>query len=105
MVEYKHWTGNLDAQTRFRRGTSLRAQLMGQISGGKEGFSALIVRWPAFKDLDAESREWFYGILEEVRAYSQGAGSMYRGNCERRIYGDRRLGNDRWDYAHVRVPR
>jgi hypothetical protein len=49
----------------------LLAQLEGQILGGKNRFSVLMVQWPAFDDLDVDSQGMFMGVIESVREFGE----------------------------------
>jgi hypothetical protein len=68
-VEYKHWTGTLEDDTRKKRVASLRNQLRAQITqlGSQPGkFNRLRVEWTGFESLDALSRDCFTQVLQEA---------------------------------------
>jgi hypothetical protein len=74
MIEYKHWTGELETDRRTELADKLEAQLRGQITGGAARFSVLIVEWPAFSDLDDASQRRFTNVIERVTEYGEGKG-------------------------------
>ena len=66
LVEYKHWTGNLSAERRTELANKLSSQLKGQLEGAGAGYKLLIVDWPAFGELDADSQDRFREVVEDA---------------------------------------
>lgn len=78
LVEYKHWTGRLDAERAAELSDKLAAQLRGQILGGKGQYTALIVEWPAFSKLDSASQEMLREAIIDARDFGEEHGIVVK---------------------------
>jgi hypothetical protein len=71
MVEYKHWTGKLTPTRAQELSQKLDVQLRGQIDGGGARFPVLIVDWPAFGNLDSDSKQLFEDTIADIVEYGE----------------------------------
>ena len=80
MIEYKHVTGKLSTERRAELETKLRAQLAGQIEGGRGKYIAHIIDWPEFGGLDRRSQAVFREVIEDAREMGAKMGVDVRWN-------------------------
>lgn len=67
MIEYKHVTGTLSSTRRAELVTKLDAQLAGQIRGGQGKYTAHIINWPEFGNLDSSSQAAFRRVINKAK--------------------------------------